>query len=321
MSRRQTSKSLAGLALAFALFLTHAAGAHALTIAPARIELTGDPGATATGEMVVTNEEQQGRTFYTSSQNFEARGESGTPNFTDSATGLASWVEVAPQVTLAPGEKVTVPFSVRIPKDAEPGGHFAAIFLSTVPPTEGAQVAIGAKVGVLLLLRVAGDVPEAGGVSNFGPTHHLVLSLPVSFTYRFTNSGGDRVNPRGDIVVRNLFWLKSVDLPANPGQGNVLPGSTRKYETAWGDPNEARPSGFFGALAYEWKHFALGPYHAKLGLAYGVNGTAAAGAWFFVLPWQLLLVILIVLALLFPLLRVGVRRYNRWVIRKAQQAA
>jgi hypothetical protein len=297
-----------------------ATGAQALTIAPARIELSGDPGTTISGEFVVTNEESGNFTFYTSAQNFEARGESGTPNFVDSDTGLASWIAVAPQITLTGGEKITVPFTVTVPAGAEAGGHFAAIFLSTVPPGD-AQVSIGAKIGVLILLRVAGDVTEAGGVADFGAADGTAFSsLPVTFTYRFTNSGGDRVNPRGDIVIRNLIGLKKTTISANPTEGNVLPGSTRKFETSWGAAPAVAPAGFFEHVAYQWEHFAVGPYRAKLALAYGVSGEAADTTWVFLFPWQLLSVFLVILIILIPLGKAFVRRYNRWVVEKARAA-
>jgi hypothetical protein len=318
MSLRLTSKPFATLALV--LLLGVAVSAHALTISPARIELVGDPGATISGEFVVTNEEAGGRTFYTSAQNFEARGESGTPNFVDSDTGLSSWVSLAPEVSIAEGEKRTVPFTVTIPSDADAGGHFAAIFLSTAPPGD-AQVSIGAKIGVLVLLRVAGDVTEAGGVSDFGPLDGRVFtSLPVSFTYRFANSGGDRVNPRGDVIIRNLIGLKKAVIPANPGEGNVLPGSTRRFETPWGAIATEKPAGFFANVGYQWENFAVGPYRAKLALAYGISGETVETAWVFLFPWQLLSVILLFLLVLVPVFLAIVRRYNRWVVEKARSA-
>lgn len=312
-----TSKSV--LVAFLGLLMLGAPVAHALTIAPARMELTGDPGTVITGEFVVTNEEEGSHTFYTTTQNFEARGETGTPNFTNGDTGLASWVSVAPEVNLGQGEKITIPYTVTVPADAEAGGHFAAIFLSTIPPGN-AQVSIGAKIGVLLLLRVSGDVPEEGGISDFTSANgKLFTSLPLAFSYRFTNGGGDRVNPRGDIVVRNIFWLKKTTLPANPGEGNVLPGSTRKFESFWGDSSVARPAGFFGAVAHEWNNFAFGPYSAKLSLAYGVDGKATESAWVFLFPWHLLLVIGAILLLVLPIVLLGIRRYNRWIIEKARQ--
>lgn len=317
MWQRLTSKPFT-LALLALLVLAPAFQAQALTIAPARMELTGDPGTTVTGQFVLLNEEAGSRTFYTSAQNFEARGETGTPNFVDSDTGLASWVSVQSEVTLAQGDKQTVDFSIAIPSDADAGGHFAAIFLSTVPPGDS-QVSIGAKVGVLILLRVSGDVSEEAGISDFGADRFFSVSTPVGFSYRFTNNGGDRVNPRGDIIIRNLIGLKKAVVPANPGEGNVLPGSTRKFEATWGDTAETRPSGFFAAAGYELKHFAFGPYRAKLAIAYGVDGSASDSAWVFLFPWHLLAIVLVVLIILFPFLRYGLRRYNRWIIAKAQQ--
>lgn len=317
MSQLPISKFLTSIGI-FAV-LVIALPAQALTIAPARIELTGDPAKTISGEFVVFNEEAATRTFYTSAQNFEARGETGTPSFTSGTDGLASWVQVAPEVTLTPNEKITVPFTVTVPAGAEPGGHFAAIFLSTVPPSaDGTQVSIGAKVGVLLLLRVSGDVSEEGGVSSFEPTNgRFYTSLPIAFTYRFTNGGGDRVNPRGDVTIRNLVWLKKETLDANPGQGNVLPGSIRKFDVAWGMGTP--PGGFLNSVVYQWQNFAVGPYRAKLDVAYGVRGEAAASVWVFLFPWQLLIVMALVVGLVLPLILFIVRRYNRWIVAKARQ--
>ena len=63
------------------LFLVSFSYVHALTISPARVEFGGNPGQTITGEYILINNKNVTKTFYSSFENFEAQGETGTPNF------------------------------------------------------------------------------------------------------------------------------------------------------------------------------------------------------------------------------------------------
>lgn len=303
--------------------------ADALTVSPARLELAGDPGTTISGEFLLINEQEETKTFYSSAENFEAQGETGTPNFTSGNTGLASWIQVMPEVTLTKGEQKKIPFTVTIPKDADAGGHFAAIFLSTAPANaDNGQVAVGAKVGVLMLLRVSGDIKEGGGIVGFSTRDNQTFysALPVDFTYRFNNSGNDRVNPTGDIVIKDTVQLKAATIAANPAQGNILPGSTRRFDVSWGPADTGVVSGtsthksFFKAAGYEWNNFAFGMYTAYLHVQYGSNGVAEASKTFFVFPWQLLILVVIALGIVYFILSNILKRYNRWIIGKATRA-
>lgn len=295
---------------------------HALSMST-KIELAGDPGRVATGEVVVYNDQETDSTFYFSTANFEAQGESGTPNFTDARDGLATWIQVPESVNLKADEQVRVPVVVTIPTDAHPGGYFAAIFLSSTPTKSdaGGEVSIGFKVGTLVLLRVAGNVDEKGGVLEFTPVtgSRVYDSLPIGFSYRFQNSGGDRVVPAGTVVMRSLLGWKSKTIDANPSRGNVLPfGSVRKFEVTWG-PDQAS-HGFFAKAWSQARHFAFGRYGVTLGLRYGETGVASAKTSVWVIPWQLLLIVVVGGGAVFTGLRTLVRRYNRWVIDQARRA-
>ncbi len=294
----------------------------ALTISPARIELNSDPGGLVSDSFLLINEQENEQTYYTSVENFEAQGESGTPNFTTSKEGLASWVEVTSQITLKKGERAKIPFTVHVPKDADAGGHFAAIFLSTVPPsTKAGEVAVGAKVGMLVLLRVNGDVKEGGGVVSFSlkDNSHFATELPIQFMYRFSNSGNDRVNPTGEITIRNMIGVVTEHLNANPNVGNVLPNSTRRFEVTWGEEEPLPPSAsFFSRVGYEARNFAFGVYSANMTLSFGAASTSSNSTLFFVFPWHLMTVVIIALALIFFIGRSLIKRYNRWIIKQAQ---
>lgn len=295
--------------------------ASALTISPARIELAADPGASVSGEFLVINDQDTDQIFYTSSENFEAQGESGTPSFSPSQEGLASWVDVEDKVILGKGKRLSIPFTVHVPKDADAGGHFAAIFLSTVPPSaKGGEVAVGAKIGMLVLLKVNGEIKEGGGVVSFGAkSGRVVTSLPVTLVYRFTNTGNDRANPVGEILIRNSLGITTEKLDANPSLGNILPNSTRRFEVDWGKGNKlSEGASFFEQVGYEARNFALGFYSAKVNVTFGAAGNSSASTIFFVFPWHLMTVVVVVILIAFFVGRYLVKRYNRWIINQAR---
>ena len=173
--------------LALVVVLAFPVSAHALTISPSRIETSGDPGQTITKKILLVNESNESETYYASFANFEAQGESGTPVFVDPKDDLGTWMSVSGEsLTLKGGESKEVVLSVAIPMDATPGGHFAAIFWGTTPPTQTGAVSVGSRTGMLVLLSVSGEVQEDMGLVDFGTRggQWLFRTLPVGFQYQ-----------------------------------------------------------------------------------------------------------------------------------------
>jgi hypothetical protein len=300
--------------------------AQALTVSPARAEPTADPGETIQDSFLIINDQNEDQTYYTSVEAFESQGETGTPNFTISKEGLPSWIQVESKVTLKKGERVKIPYSISVPQGTSPGGYFAAIFLSTVPPTtkEG-EVSVGAKVGMLVLLKVTGTVKEEGGLASFTlkDNKKIITNLPANFSYRFNNTGSDRVNPEGTIAVRNMIGMKVGEVDANKAKGNILPNSVRKFDVAFGESSEKVPAvdaSFFENVSYQMDNFALGVYFAKLNLSFGASGKASSSLVYFVLTWHLLTIIVVVLLVLALVFSSLIKRYNKWIIKQARQA-
>lgn len=309
--------------IAIAGLLLHYTLVSALTISPAKEELTGDPGEVVSKSFLLINEQGEDQTFYTSVENFDSQGETGTPNFTLSKEGLPSWITVTEKVTLKKGERVSVPYTVTVPQDADAGGHFAAIFLSTVPPSLGeGQVSVGAKVGMLVLLKVTGNVKEEGGLLSFiikNTDKKVLTSTPIDFRYRFSNTGNDRVKPEGEIVIKNLFGIEIARVDANKSTGNVLPNSVRQYEVTYGDqkaPDVSAP--FFDHVKFQKANFAFGLYTADLTLKFGNSGIAEKSLNYIMFPWQLLSIVLSTILVVVILLLTLIKRYNRWIIKQAR---
>lgn len=309
--------SVAGLALSVL-------GAQALTVSPARAELTADPGEVISDSFLIINEQDAEQTYYTSVEKFESQGESGTPNFVASKDGLPSWIQVTEKVTLKKGERAKIPYTITVPQDAEAGGNFAAIFLSTVPPSAGeGEVSVGAKVGMLVLLKITGGIKEDGGLLSFvlKEGKKVITSIPLDFVYRFGNKGNDRVKPEGNIVIKNMLGGEVAKLDANKALGNVLPNSVRRFEVHYGDvvaPEISAP--FFDHVKFQMNNFAFGMYTATINLSFGNQGKAENSLTYFVLPWQLVTVVGISIIVLILLLTVLLKQYNKWIIKQARAA-
>lgn len=136
-------------ALAAALvFVGHfSAQAAGISISPLKFEYSLEAGKETSGIVKVTNDTGKPITLYTSKEDFVAGDDSGTPSFVKPQNqgsdefSLSSWISVEDKnLTLANGETREVRFSIKAPANAEPGGHYGAIFFSPAP--DKAQVAI-----------------------------------------------------------------------------------------------------------------------------------------------------------------------------------
>jgi hypothetical protein len=322
---------LLGLLIIFVLFfsLGFFKSASALTISPARIDINGNPGQTLSGEIEIINEESASRTYYTSYENFEPRGDTGAPYFIGSKDGLATWINSIPSIQIEKGAKKILSYTIKIPQNAEAGGYFGALFFGSTPPggSLGGEVSIGGRIGALILLRVNGDIKEGGGLLDFtiNNKQKIFTTLPITFGYRMNNTGGDRVVPIGNIDIKNTFRISTAKLIANKNEGSVLPNSSRKFNVVWGDDSQILTnkssiddSGFLEMASKQWNNFYFGWYTANINLVWGTtNQTANSSYDFFVIPWQLLTLILVTLLILFFFGRFILRKYNKMIISSA----
>ncbi len=349
------SKIIAYLAISAVLatagisVLTAPAHAANITVSPPKFEFDAvEKGGRITGTITITNGDAEPLVLIPSVADFTAQGEAGKPAFIEgddtSAFSLSSWITLpAEAITVPANEKLEVPFSVTVPENAEAGGHFGTIFFSPVVQAEG-NIAVQQKVGVLLLVRVSGEVRETGEVSIFksypadidAETVHEAKSrlffseFPVTLAVRFTNTGNVHIKPVGTITLKNTFGnelarvgeettvtdngaitgSKLVDyLPVNDRQGNVLPNSSRVFLSSWQG---------YGSLVLneqgdreiDWRGTGFGRYTATLSLSYGDTTLPAQTIHFWIIPWMIILpslagLIILILLILFW------RKYSR----------
>ena len=279
---------------------------RAVTVGPAKMEYKIDPGTTVSGQLFILNEGQETRAFYAAFEKFTEV--DGQKRFLPSEpTELAQWFKMEKSVTLKAGEQKEIPFTIEIPKNAPPGGHFAVIWWGTAPPGAG-QVAIVTRAGILVYLQVSGEVNEKGEVIDFSLPNgkFFAFQLPEDFVVNFQNQGNTYLKPRGEIAVKNIFGSTIADFKVNAKERIIFPENSQQLDIA---------------KKFDNLPFAFGLYKAELTLQWGEKqNDIPKSVWFFVFPWKTVLIVVIILAGLLLIATKGVKKYNQWIIKKARNS-
>lgn len=296
----------------------------ALSLVPPSLEFSTQAGQTVTGKIKIFNDDKDFKTYFLSTANFVAGDENGQPKFDFAApiTDLASWIKTdAQQVDLQPGAVATVGVTIEVPKNADPGGHYAGIFVSTTPPGEG-NVKVVQKTGTLVILRVEGNVQESAVVKQFttsdGKT--VVNRLPVGLVLRVQNTGNVHFRPKGTITIRNMWGGVTSTIDINPKEGAVLPNSIRHFDLVWTkNSTDLKRGSVLSEITSEWNNFAFGGYTAELNATYGSSNQTLTGTLHLtVFPWLIILIIVLLLIAIIFLIGWMIKGYNAGIIKRAQ---
>jgi len=319
ISRTVKNKFLVGLffcLFAFTSSQVHAQDSLTLSISPSLFDMSVNPGQEWRSTLRVINVNNYDLTVYIDVVNFSPQGESGQGQFLPVIQGdgegvtLAEWFTIEREAIVIPREKSReIPFSVRVPFDASPGGHFAAILVGTrplVPEVGQAKVQTSQMVTSLFFARVAGDIVEQGSIREFITNKRFLSSPEVSFELRFENKGNVHLQPQGEIKITNMWGQERGIIPINQSSqfGNVLPESIRKFTFSWKG---------------EWSMADIGRYTAVATLAYGSESRqfTSLQTEFWVIPFKLLFGILLGLVVFGALISWFVRLYVRHMLTMA----
>ncbi|MFJ3493109.1 WxL protein peptidoglycan domain-containing protein [Streptomyces sp. NPDC086091] len=256
--------------------------------------VSADPGQTLTDRVVVTNKTDGPLTFrlYAADAYNTARdGGFAVRSPGERMRGVGAWAEPAlDRVTVAGGRSVTVPFTVRVPADAEPGDHPGAIVAidERVEKTDGGPVALGVRraVGARVYLQVGGPVLTGLAVENvrLDPHRPLVPGLGDSTTtisYTLRNTGNVTLDPRVELRARGLFGrtLLSRELTKVPAE--LLPGQRVRLTERWrGAPQLDRGDVTLTASARDTRDSASASFLALPWLVAGALAAAlGVGVW------------------------------------------
>jgi hypothetical protein len=248
-----------------------------LTISPIDFKFNIDPGKSQTDQIRLTNNGDTKLSVQSAAEDFLQQDEDGTPGFIPLAseqTTLAKWITVGiTDFTISPQETKTIPFTIAVPQNGEPGGHYAAIFFKTVPPQTigGTQIGLSNQIGSLVLVQVSGNITKTGKIVET-QVPKFVNHGPVNLVVRFEDTGNTHYDTQGDIKIYNWFGknTEELDLPTH----TILPNSIRKFATTF---------------SQKW---LVGKYTVKAEIKDGDGNLQTNETTFFAFPWQEALMVL-----------------------------
>lgn len=301
--------------LAIILLFIPLGKAQALTIAPERIELELLPGEALVRNIRIYNE--WSRTVLVNPElgvlpaPLLKDGETVEMNKEALKSIEAAFLSYNPDsFRLAPGAWLDFPLNINIPETTVPGGYYGALLFQFIEETgaEAGTISVLGKVGPLLLLSVIGPVQATAEfieLRALGRTGGIFDHLPQSVSFTLRNTGNLHVVPHGTLTITN--WLGQIGerREVNVTDRVLLPGWTRTFEESIGHL-ESDEQG----LAREWKRFGFGPYRLKLDLSIG-DRTVNRELSFWVIPWRLLGLGALALAILLALRSMVTAREHR----------
>ncbi len=201
-------------------------------ISPTNTELSVHAGDKLNGELTIINDGDTDVTYKLYATDYGVKGEEYVGDFTSDATkanvSAAKWFGLpAANATIKARDQVKVPYAVTVPANASVGGHYAAVFVETVPPksTGGSVINRVDRLASIFYIAVDGNLNQAGHVAELKAPWLQALP-PITGLLRLTNDGN--VHFGADVT----FTLESPFGRIGQGQnyhGEVLPGTTRRF--------------------------------------------------------------------------------------------
>ncbi len=215
-------------------------------VGPGKVELNVNPGESKTVEITVSNRTGATHTFEISAEDISG---SSDPSRALVLLGddrgpysLKDYVKVeALRFELPHNQRARIPVTISIPTDAEPGGLYGSVLVSTVTTearsggVDGTlpQSAVVARIGTSFFVTIPGAVAKDGSLEDFGsvPLKKVFQNGPIPFGLLFENRGSSHLAPYGEIRIRNIFNEEVGFMEIEPWF--VLPQALRLREVMW----------------------------------------------------------------------------------------
>ncbi len=271
---------------------------------PGKIEIFMNPGETVTKNIAIISRINRKASFSVTTEDFIGSQNPDTPVILlgDEKSPYSFKDNIKPDVesfNLDLGQRIEIPVTVTAPIDAQPGGFYSSVIVSSLPDSgngtnASAATRVISRVGVLFFVRINGDVKEVGSLEDLrvtGPRQGFLQSGPLSFEMLFRNSGNVHLVPYGIITITNIFGQKVAELPVDAYF--ALPNSLRYRQVTWP------------------KEFLFGYYKAHLEMHRGYSNLVdEKDVTFWVLPWIYIGLGLVILFLIFMLYYLFTKKFE-----------
>ncbi len=269
-------------------------------VGPGKVELEINPGESKTTAITVSNRTGGKRTF-----NLEVEDFTGSRNPSEAVVllgddrgpySLRDFLKFESSTfELENGQRATIPVTVSLPTDVEPGGHYGTVLVRTTQreATGPQSSAIVSRLGVLFFVKVPGPVKEEGQLTGFNTLDgkRIYGSGPITMRLLYENNGSVYVNPYGEIKIKNMFGQEVGSVQVDPWFS--LPQSVRLREVTWDRP------------------FLFGRYTATASINRGYgNIVDTQELSFWVIPWKIAVGALVAIFLLIVIVRFIISKFE-----------
>ena len=258
-----------------------------LSIQPIRISHTMEPGESVSGVIILKNASDSDVKVEVEVNDFIPTPGTGDFHFVDRAEGVTSvrdWVTIKSPADFIfkKGESKEIPYTIKAPKNAEPGSHFGIAFFMASKIGDTGQLKVGTRVGMVIYVTVPGNFLQKGKLLGFSAPK-FIQKGPVNFKIKFENTGTVHFEPKGSIKITNILGKEVANVPVSGAL--VLPTGVKDFTVNWP------------------VNFLLGRYKAEISLKDGEgNVLTARSVAFYAFPlWYLASFILAVLVIFFGL--------------------
>ncbi|MFE9043982.1 DUF916 domain-containing protein [Streptomyces sp. NPDC007818] len=240
--------------------------------------LTADPGTTLRDRVTVANKTGEPLTFRlygADAYNTERDGGFAIRTLKEPQTGPGAWIRPErATVTVPPRSAVTVPFTLTVPADADPGDHPGAVVAldERITPGGGA-VAMGIQraVAARVYLKINGPAVPALAVEDVTleqdrPAVPGTRESTALVTYTLHNRGNVTLNPKVVLTAEGLFGRTLLDRDLAHVPSELLPRQRIRLTEKW-----------IGSPQLDWGEVTL--------VATARDVRESAGVSFLALPW------------------------------------
>ena len=208
---------------------------ESITLSPVSKRYELKAGDVRNDELTIINDGKAAYDFIAYAKPYSVASDSYTPDFVSEAANSDAyrWVTFdKPKYHLEPGASTKVNFTMTVPKNAAPGGHYGVLFVETQPKVEalsGNAVVRKKRVGAIVYATVEGTY-ETGGQQDSVDIPFLQLQPPLTVGLRTSNNGNTDFIDTVTVRISDLFGtLKYEDKREYP----ILPQTARKMTLEW----------------------------------------------------------------------------------------
>ncbi len=210
------------------------ADGESILISPVDKRYTLRPGEVKTDSVRVVNDGTTPLRFVVYTRPYSVNDEQYTPDFTSNPKNadVYRWMRFEKTAyELKAGETADVPYTIQVPENASPGGHYGVLFAETQTQESdtGNAVLRKKRVGSIMYVTVDGDVRLGGSRSEIS-VPFFQTQAPISGTQTIKNTGNTDFQVTSTFSVADLFGdTKYTNTAVNP----VLPETSRTIRSEW----------------------------------------------------------------------------------------